>query len=109
MALSKHEDDWPDIVYLRERPCGGLCETGPDNPNSKPYFKVTECKCSMAHSLVGDGCEDCNPQQALAYAREELARLREVKKAAEWYINNLDSPKSAATHIAAALAALEEG
>ena len=30
---------------------------------------MSECKCSMAIKVFGDGCEVCNPAQALWYAK----------------------------------------
>jgi hypothetical protein len=32
-----------------------------------------QCKCSLRTALVGDGCDVCNPAQALEYCRENLA------------------------------------
>lgn len=36
---------------------------------------MTECKCTMAQRIVGDGCEVCNPAQALEYAGERIETL----------------------------------
>lgn len=35
------------------------------------------CKCTLAQRAVGDGCDVCNPTQALEYAREEIESLRQ--------------------------------
>ena len=36
-----------------------------------------DCKCTLSQSLVGDGCDICNPTLALEYAREEIESLRQ--------------------------------
>lgn len=36
-----------------------------------------DCKCTLAQRTVGDGCDVCNPTQALEYAREEIESLRQ--------------------------------
>lgn len=30
------------------------------------------CECSMRTKLIGDGCEICNPEKALEYAKDAL-------------------------------------
>lgn len=44
---------------------------------------MSECRCSFAKRLTGDGCEICNPAKALEYAKEEIKRLRKVEAQAE--------------------------
>jgi len=66
---------------------------------------MPNCNCDMRTKLVGDGCEICNPIRAVEYYKEEVERLRKVEKAAQWYVDNADSPKSALTYIRRALEA----
>jgi len=41
-----------------------------------------ECKCGLRVSLVGDGCEVCNPAVALDYANDRIKELEaELAKA----------------------------
>lgn len=50
---------------------------------------MSECKCTFAKKLTGDGCEVCNPAKALEYAKEEIELLTAerdaLKKDAERY------------------------
>jgi chromosome segregation ATPase len=39
-----------------------------------PAEKKT-CQCSLRGQLLGDGCEICNPTQALEYANERISEL----------------------------------
>jgi hypothetical protein len=34
-----------------------------------------KCKCSMAIKVLGEGCEACNPAQALEYAKDTIIGL----------------------------------
>ena len=36
---------------------------------------MSECNCSMRTKVLGDGCEVCNPIQALEYAKDAIADL----------------------------------
>lgn len=39
--------------------------------------KEKACKCTMHQSMVGDGCEVCNPALALEYAKDQIAELKQ--------------------------------
>lgn len=36
---------------------------------------MKECTCDLRTRVVGDGCEICNPEKALEYAKETIADL----------------------------------
>lgn len=39
-----------------------------------------KCKCTLAQSAVGDGCDVCNPALALEHAEQAIADLKEVNE-----------------------------
>ena len=71
------------------------------------------CKCGLATRLVGDGCEHCNPQQAIEYLKEQIEDMRltdeereALEQARDAYTENDDDEDCA--QIAAALRGLLE-
>ena len=40
-----------------------------------------ECKCTtVAHSILGDGCDECQPQNAIADLKEQVTELEAENK-----------------------------
>ena len=59
------------------------------------------CNCSMRKSILGDGCEICNPQNTIMYLKEEVAELE--AKLAKYeephkFISNTDIVRGAFVH-----------
>lgn len=40
---------------------------------------MKECNCDLRTRVLGDGCDTCNPEQALGYARETIEELRQER------------------------------
>lgn len=60
---------------------------------------MSECKCTLSQSLGGDGCDECNPKQALEFARETIAeQALEIEKL-EAKIHNYKELAEAVAHI----------
>ena len=45
-------------------------------PASAGSHGASQCRCSLATRLVGDGCQHCNPQMVIDILREHVAELR---------------------------------